>query len=74
MVTLLFLNNALNYVFKEWNKNLLALFDMVAIHEKILVDPELFKPLREGYKDHVVTFVDDLIWTTYALKLARQIK
>ncbi len=35
------------------------------------VNPELFKPLREGRVDKVEAFLNDLVWMTQALKAAR---
>ncbi len=102
------LKNALDYVFKEWNKKAVGFVSygsaggarsieqlrqvaielqlvpirnaihipsevyMAIMNEKIPVNPELFKPLREGRTDRVETFLTDLIWTTQALKNARQ--
>lgn len=102
------LKNALDYVFKEWNKKSVGFvsygsaggartveqlrqvtieLQMVPIrntihipievykavmNEKVLVNPNLFKPLRVGYIDRVETFLNDLIWTTQVLKLARE--
>ncbi len=45
---------------------------MAVINEKAPVNPELFKPLREGRMDRVEVFLNDLIWTTKALVKARQ--
>ncbi len=44
---------------------------MAVMNEKIPVNPDLFKPLREKV-DRVETFLNDLIWTTRALKSARE--
>ena len=45
---------------------------MAARNADVPVDPELFKPLRVGHRDYVETFLTDLIWTTKALKSARE--
>lgn len=104
------LKNALDYVFKGWNKKPVGFVGygstgasraieqlkevaielqmvpirnaihipfqvyMAVMNEKLPVDPELFKPLREGYKDHVATFFDELVWATHALKSARDMQ
>lgn len=47
---------------------------MAAMQEKGPVKPELFKPLREGYRDQVGMFFDDLLWWTRTLKAARGTK
>lgn len=45
---------------------------MSIMKEKTPVDPELFRPLREGYVDRVDAFLQDLIWTVTALQTARE--
>jgi NAD(P)H-dependent FMN reductase len=103
------LKNALDYVFKEWNRKAVGFvgygnaggaraieqlrevaieLDMVpirsAIHiptqvflavreENVPIRLELFQPLRTPV-DRVETFLNDLIWTTKALKSAREQK
>jgi len=102
------LKNALDYVYKEWNKKAVGFvsygtaggarsveqlravaielqlvpirpaihipFDLVMklMPEKTPVHPELFKSLREGQVDRVEVFLTDLVWTTIALKQARE--
>lgn len=102
------LKNALDYVFKQWNKKAVGFVSygsaggartveqlrqvaielqmvpirnaihipievyMAVMNEKIPVNPKLFKPLRVGYMDRVEAFLNDLIWTTQALKSARE--
>lgn len=102
------LKNALDYVFKEWNRKAVGFVGygnaggaraieqlrevvvelqlapirhaihipgdvyMAARNEDIPVNPELFKPLREGRVDRVETFFSDLLWTAKALKDARE--
>ena len=102
------LKNALDYVFKPWNKkavgfvsygnalgsrsieqlrqvvielrmvpigtsiNIPSQIYMAAATEKNPVNPELFKPLREGHVDKIDAFLNDLIWNTNALKKARE--
>lgn len=102
------LKNALDYVFKQWNKKAVGFVSygnaggaraveqlrqvaielqmvpirnaihipaevyMAVMNEKVLVNSELFKPLKEGYMDRVEAFLNDLIWTTRALKKARE--
>lgn len=102
------LKNALDYVFKEWDRKSVGFVGygnaggaraieqlrevaielqlvpirnavhipsevyLAAMNEKVPVNPELFKPLREGRKDRIAAFFDDLIWTTKALKKARE--
>jgi NAD(P)H-dependent FMN reductase len=102
------LKNALDYVFKEWNRKAVGFVGygnaggaraieqlrevaielqlvpirnaihipvevyMAARNADVPVDPEFFKSLREGHRNHVETFLTDLIWTTKALKSARE--
>ena len=102
------LKNALDYVFKQWNKKAVGFVSygsaggartveqlrqvvielqmipirnaihiptevyMAVMNEKIPVNPNLFKPLREGYTDRVEIFLNDLIWNTQTLKSARE--
>jgi NAD(P)H-dependent FMN reductase len=104
------LKNALDYIFKEWNKKAVGFVGYgnaggaraieqlrqvvielqmtpirAAIHipveiymavrnEKLPVNPELFKSLREGRIDRVESFLSELIWATKALKSAREEK
>ncbi len=44
---------------------------MAVMNEKVPVNPELFKSLKEDRMDRVEIFLNDLIWTTQALKSAR---
>lgn len=102
------LKNALDYVFKQWNKKAVGFVSygnargarsveqlrqvaielqmvpirnaihipveiyMAVMNEKVPVNPELFKPVKEGRMDRVEVFLNDLIWTTQALKRARE--
>ncbi len=45
---------------------------MTVMNEKVPVNPELFKSFKEGRMDRVEVFLNDLIWTTKALKTARE--
>jgi len=101
------LKNALDYIFKEWNRKAVGFVGyggaggaraieqlrqvavelqmvpirnavhipievyMAVMNEKVPVNPDLFKPLREGRLDRVEAFLNDLLWTTQALKKAR---
>ncbi len=47
---------------------------MAGMNEAGPLNPELFKPLREGYRDQVGFFFDELIWNTEVLKEAREKK
>lgn len=102
------LKNAIDYVFKEWNKKVVGFvgygnaggaraieqlrevaveLQLVpirsAIHippniymsvknETLPVNPDLFQSLHEGKVDRVEAFFSDFVWTTRALKKARQ--
>ncbi len=103
------LKNALDYVFKEWNRKAVGFVGygnaggaraieqlrevaielqlvpirnaihipseiyLAVMNEKLPINPELFKSLREGRMDRVENFFNDLIWTTKALKKAREV-
>lgn len=40
-------------------------------NEPLPPNPDLFKPLRDGYLDHVERFFKELLWAAHALKNAR---
>jgi NAD(P)H-dependent FMN reductase len=42
------------------------------MHESVPVNPELFRPLKDGRVNHVERFFTDLLWTARALKQARE--
>ncbi len=102
------LKNALDYIFKEWNRKAVGFVSygnaggaraveqlrqvvielqmvpirnsihipseiyLAVMNEKIPVNPQLFRSLREGRADRVVAFLNELSWTAEALKSARE--
>jgi NAD(P)H-dependent FMN reductase len=46
---------------------------LAVMNEQVPVNPELFSPLRKSMLgDRVETFLNELIWTTRAMKTARE--
>jgi NAD(P)H-dependent FMN reductase len=47
---------------------------LAVMKEQVPVNPELFSPLRKSFMgDRIENFLDELLWTTRALKTARQV-